>query len=300
MHDSISQPPTLSKTAAQQIRDLGAGERDLFTNDTSDEVSYAMSLRHFKAYLFASQLCSPQSQLLDLGCGSGAGAVFLSQQGHSVTAVDVDSELIHLLPTVWPASKINWKWYDGQILPLANNSCDIVTSFQVIEHVPDASLFLKEIFRVLKPKGCLVLTTPNRTLRVAPCQRPWNRYHIHEFWPWELKRSLYKAGFRGVDLMGLHGTHPLVKAERRRTIAAMTRPCKQAVKRAIKPIWLALPESSRNLLRRFYGTTNQNVPSASTQRKESPTPTEFSPNIFEWKKRGLLWSLDLLAVARKE
>lgn len=46
-------------------------------------------------------------------------------------------------------------------LPYEDNYCDAVTSLEVIEHLADTDNFLKEIKRVLKKDGILILTTPN-------------------------------------------------------------------------------------------------------------------------------------------
>lgn len=45
-------------------------------------------------------------------------------------------------------------------LPFPENDFDTVTSTEVLEHVPDPLLALKEMRRVLKPGGCLILSTP--------------------------------------------------------------------------------------------------------------------------------------------
>lgn len=49
---------------------------------------------------------------------------------------------------------------DAQQLPLKNNCIDIVFSTQVIEHVPYPEKLIREAFRVLKPRGVLLLTGP--------------------------------------------------------------------------------------------------------------------------------------------
>lgn len=51
-------------------------------------------------------------------------------------------------------------WGDGQRLPFADKSFDSVICNQVLEHVPEPSLLISEIQRVLRPGGVLFLTTP--------------------------------------------------------------------------------------------------------------------------------------------
>ena len=70
---------------------------------------------------------------------------------------------------------------------LDDNSFDSIVSFQVIEHIQDDMLFLKEIHRVLKPGGIALLTTPNR--RMSLSRNPW---HIREYLSDELKKYRHK------------------------------------------------------------------------------------------------------------
>lgn len=79
-------------------------------------------------------------------------------------------------------------------------SFDIVTGYGILEHVPDPVLFIKMIYKILKPKGLTVLCAPN-----ISC---WNRYlqgkkwcgfrapeHLYYFKPEHLKHLLREAGF---------------------------------------------------------------------------------------------------------
>lgn len=45
-------------------------------------------------------------------------------------------------------------------LPVRNNIADMAVAFQVLEHLPEPQLFLKEVFRILKPGGECILTVP--------------------------------------------------------------------------------------------------------------------------------------------
>jgi ubiquinone/menaquinone biosynthesis C-methylase UbiE len=49
---------------------------------------------------------------------------------------------------------------DAQSMPIADNSVDIVTAMDVIEHIPDDKAALREISRILKPGGYLLATVP--------------------------------------------------------------------------------------------------------------------------------------------
>ncbi len=87
---------------------------------------------------------------------------------------------------------------------LEDNAYDCVVSFQVIEHIQDDVLYLKEIHRVLKPGGVALLTTPNRKLSLS--RNPW---HIREYLAEELKNIALKI-FSGVEMKGITGNEKVM------------------------------------------------------------------------------------------
>ena len=94
---------------------------------------------------------------LDAPMGPGAMALHLHQLGYQVSGVDLDLEQSRELPPaiVRHACTLN------QPLPLADSLFDLVTSLEGIEHVENQFHLLRELSRVLKPGGYLILSTPN-------------------------------------------------------------------------------------------------------------------------------------------
>lgn len=98
-------------------------------------------------------------------------------------------------------------------LPFRNNYFDFVFAGEIIEHVFDTKSFLLEIYRVLKPKGYLILTTPNlarlddrlkllfgKTPRQTSPLHPYLYLHIHPFTFDSLKNALETCGFTEIAL----------------------------------------------------------------------------------------------------
>jgi SAM-dependent methyltransferase len=79
-----------------------------------------------------------------------------------------------------------------------------VVTFQVIEHIVPDDLYVKEIARVLKPGGKLIVTTPNRHMSLS--RNPW---HIREYKPAELT-ALLKKHFKTVDTKGVYGNETVM------------------------------------------------------------------------------------------
>ncbi|MBX2901193.1 MAG: class I SAM-dependent methyltransferase [Cyclobacteriaceae bacterium] len=152
--------------------------------------------RLLKAYVLAAAYVN--GSLLEVGCGEGRGIDWLLPQVTHYTAIDKIEPIIETLRQKYPQGK----FYSGNIPPLsafADASFDSVVSFQVIEHIKDDQLFLKEISRVLKPGGLALLTTPNRPLSLS--RNPW---HIREYTAQELS-ALAKPYFAHVTMKGVSG-----------------------------------------------------------------------------------------------
>jgi SAM-dependent methyltransferase len=93
---------------------------------------------------------------------------------------------------------------DAQRLGFKDHSFQVVTCFEVIEHIPKPDLLLSEIRRILKPDGVLFLTSPNRAKRLLPFQRPWNREHLREYTSRTFRKSVQKH-FPSFELLGIFG-----------------------------------------------------------------------------------------------
>lgn len=168
------------------------------TEITSEEIASDNPIhqRLFKAYVIAKNYVN--GDVLEVGCGEGRGVSLLMQQAKTFTAVDKLKEVIESLQSKYPSGK----FLSMNIPPLRelqNNTYDSIVSFQVIEHIQDDALFLKEIHRVLKPGGVALLTTPNRKMSLT--RNPW---HIREYLPNELK-SLAGKFFSNVEMKGITG-----------------------------------------------------------------------------------------------
>lgn len=182
--------------------------------EIKSKVEYILYLRHLFAYEVARRMIPKRSIVLDLGCGEGYGTYLLSKDAKKVIGLDVDPEIIDHASKKYSAPTISFELYDGTKIPYPDNYFDAITVFQVIEHVDNDVYFVSEIYRVLKPKGLVILTTPNRKLRLWSWQKPWNPYHKREYDPIFLRICLEK--YFVVDIKGIKATAEIQQIEIKR------------------------------------------------------------------------------------
>jgi SAM-dependent methyltransferase len=140
-------------------------------------------------------------RLLDVGCGDGRFVADAVRAARTI-GVDVSRRALGFARELVPDARFVAS--GGQALPFANESFDVVTLLDVIEHVPDADELrvVREAARVLRPGGHLVIST--NTDRSA---REWKHYRHY---PLARFRALFD-GFTDVRLVGLIPYFPTLR-----------------------------------------------------------------------------------------
>jgi ubiquinone biosynthesis O-methyltransferase len=159
-------------------------------------------------------------RVLDAGCGTGRATAALAGRGADVVAIDLGERLVARTRRRCACRPLVGS---VMVLPFPDATFDVVLSTEVIEHVPDPALAVKEFARVLKPGGHLVLSTPNRLwqgpVRLASAigLRPYDALE-NFLTPAELRASVDAAGLRTIEHRGIHllpfqirWIHPLLK-----------------------------------------------------------------------------------------
>ena len=105
---------------------------------------------------------------LDVGCGGGLLSERMARLGALVTGIDVTKSSIEIAKIHAQNSRLNINYINTDISSfLKKNSSkkfDLVIASEVIEHINNRNLFFKEISKLLKNKGILILTTINKTV----------------------------------------------------------------------------------------------------------------------------------------
>jgi 2-polyprenyl-3-methyl-5-hydroxy-6-metoxy-1,4-benzoquinol methylase len=166
--------------------------------------------RTHKQYMRSMVPRAPKLRILDIGCGTGVNATFLSENGHHVVGVDLSPVAIE---------QYRARGFEGYVcdiesepLPFEAGSFDLVYASEVIEHCADTAAFLQELNRLLRPGGQLLLSTTNsafwpfRILGIlghtaTDVQHPG---HVRFFSRRGLSDAIEKAGFKIEDLAARH------------------------------------------------------------------------------------------------
>lgn len=259
------------------------GERMIVEEYSSSVEDYVIYLMHIASYRWVADFIRGK-RVLDFGCGSGYGAAEMAGHAASVDAIDVSQEAVTHAAANFAKPNLRYVSFDPEhLLPFADGSFDVVTSFQVIEHVEDFDLYVAEARRVLVPGGLFIVITPDRAYRLFPWQKPWNRWHIDEFGSRGLE-TLLDRHFDKVDMMSMSGDAALCQPEldRCRKLKWMTSPFTLAI----------YPRSLRvGLLNLLHGLNG---------RRDGRPKQDFSLNESQVKiGHNLQPSLNLVAVAHR-
>ena len=143
---------------------------------------------HVARYAFAARFAS-QKNVLDLGCGTGYGTAHLAHFASSAVGVDLAPEAIAYAESHYSTAK--FLQCSAAAVPFPPASFDLITAFEVIEHLPDWHSLLVEARRVLRATGLLIVSTPNqRYYAETRAKAGPNPFHSHEFEYAEFRAAL--------------------------------------------------------------------------------------------------------------
>ncbi len=146
---------------------------------------------------FLSHYLNKKSKILDVGCGTGRNIESFSRFGE-VWGIDYASEAITFCKQRGLKRVVRGSL---EKIPFLKNSFDCITALDVLEHVDDQKA-LKEIIRVLKPEGLLIITVP-------AYPRLWSRWdevlqHKRRYTKSSLKKLLKGNGFKIIKISYVH------------------------------------------------------------------------------------------------
>jgi len=138
--------------------------------------------------------------ILDVGCGNGSFVDAAMVQGYKIRGIDPSQSAVDVAQGFnLPVQNIDF--FSGKI---KESSFDVLTMFEVIEHVPEPVRFLNRAEHVVKPGGLIYITTPNfNSLDRRVLGKNWNGFH-REHLTYFTPATLIKAISNNSGLEVLH------------------------------------------------------------------------------------------------
>ena len=131
--------------------------------------------------------------LLDVGCGTGDFLVEAQNQGWKATGYE-PNEAAKKLTNSKNVSTID------DLVSLSANSFDVITLWHVLEHVPNLEEYIKNLKKLLKPSGTLIVAVPNyKSYDAIYYKRHWAAYDVPRHL-WHFSKKSIKRLFSDVDM----------------------------------------------------------------------------------------------------
>lgn len=181
--------------------------------DSDDYISHTDGKRSLfeKAYQFVKNIAlknklntinslqKSKGSILDIGAGTGDFLVVAKENGWQITGIEPSSKAKEI------AIKKGVSFVDNSSI-LENNSFDVITMWHVLEHVPNIENQIKELRRLLKPNGTILIAVPNfNSFDAKHYGQYWAAYdaprHLWHFSKTAIQKLFEKEDMKLVDVL---------------------------------------------------------------------------------------------------
>lgn len=151
-------------------------------------------------------------RILEIGCGNGTGTKLIKKyfKPGEIEAIDLDPKMIALAEKNNKDPKTRFRVGDASQLPYPDNSFDAVFDYGIIHHIADWQTALKELKRVVKPRGTLILEDLSKETFQTRFGRHFRKHVDHPYQEMhtqkEFREQLQKLGLK-INYEKTH--HPL-------------------------------------------------------------------------------------------
>ena len=204
--ESVNPLPTIEAMQENYQKEMIGNESDsgLHSNyilERQKRIKSFSKLYNSRLSLIES-LYPAKGNLLDIGCGAGFFLNIANERGWNCHGMEILPEYIKYAQENFALKQIRLESLDGS-LSYDANTFDVITLWDLIEHLRNPLNSLQKIYRIMQPGGLLVMWTPNVKNAII-LKEKWTGYkilqHFYFFSGDSLKKILEKAGFKIVSL----------------------------------------------------------------------------------------------------
>lgn len=183
---------------------------------------YGALLRKIERY---SMRHTTEARLLDIGCSNGSFLVAARNRGWHVAGMELEKHSVRI------ARQQRLDVYESTLedADIPENEFEVVTMWQLLEHIADPTQFLERVRSILRPGGVLAISTPNiESIGWCILKEDWcavePSVHLHLFTSVSLRYLTRKVGLEQLRLSTVDVKPATVKALMRSRSALKQRP----------------------------------------------------------------------------
>ncbi|TPG64227.1 class I SAM-dependent methyltransferase [Ewingella americana] len=147
----------------------------------------------------------PEAQVIDLGCGAGHASFIAASVVHKVIAYDLSAQMLEVVAQAAKdkgLNNISVQQGVAESLPFADNFADVIISRYSAHHWHDVGQALREVRRVLKPGGTMIMMDvaspghPLLDIYLQTVEKLRDTSHVHNYAPGQWLRLFTEAGLQ--------------------------------------------------------------------------------------------------------
>lgn len=224
-------------------------ETFIYTRDAIDHLHrYAIVREYVK-----------NKNVLDIASGEGYGSNLISEIASTVIGVDIDEESIKKASLKYKKNNLTFKVGRADLIPVDDNSIDVVVSFETLEHHDKHQEMFLEIKRVLKSDGIVIMSTPDK-LYYTDKRNFKNEFHVKELYKSEFI-DLISTNFKNYQLLNqsyINGTSLIQEEDENKINTFFTGNYSVLNENNLNPLYLISIFSNVNFLKQKSSMFNGN------------------------------------------
>lgn len=174
-------------------------------SEDGQDMTQVWEMKRATARVYLDQLAAAtgkrRGRMLEVGCGTGDFLVEAQRDGYEVEGVEVSAHAVETANTKLGAALVRQGILED--FPVECGGFDVAAMFDLVEHVRQPGVFLKQVHQLLKPGGVAFIVTPSLDSWSAKLLgKNWMEYKLEHLWYFNrraIQIALEGAGFKNIS-----------------------------------------------------------------------------------------------------